>query len=79
MGRHLPQSIGKGISIGIVTENFPSFDSVYNNMVQRCRGINSGFPWHFCSIRRKTIIDEFVKSPSTTYSVIPAEAGIQCF
>jgi hypothetical protein len=46
LSQYPPQPVYEGITISIVPENFPAFDSAHNNMVQRPWGINSGFPWH---------------------------------
>jgi hypothetical protein len=40
---------GKGITIYIVPEDFPAFDSPRYDMVQRTCSIYSGFSWHICS------------------------------
>jgi hypothetical protein len=49
LSQHLPQPLYKGITIGIVSKNFPAFDSAHYDMVQRTCSINSGFSWHVCS------------------------------
>jgi hypothetical protein len=43
-------------------------------VADKCR-IKASQETHFCKVK----FDEFVKSPTSTFTVIPAKAGIQSF
>ena len=46
LGQHMAQSLRKSVTIGIISEDFPTFDSPHDDVMQATRCINSGFSWH---------------------------------
>jgi hypothetical protein len=46
IGQHLAQPAEKFLPIDIVLEYFPTFDTSYDDMVQRTRSVYAGLAWH---------------------------------
>ena len=43
LNQHLAKPVYQGVTIGIVSKDFPALDSTHDDVVKRTHSVNSGF------------------------------------